>query len=418
MLRVERRMNIDNFICSEESSKRAGESATHDQQTQTKFRSLYFKLNTLAVVIHLSNAVAIAILHVTHFTRIPKEYVFVSPVSHLQWTNHALVRVDASQSTCIDVETSPHFKATIPSSPALSMHLYPERKPYPNFMEHLFDFSNTAIIQYNIPGNELHLNIMIMCFSLLSSVFQGCHMWLLTKHNSMPRFLHYVEYALSSPLMVIVMAVNVGLRELFIITSLGALFFGMNILGMCAEAMAHYAGHIERDSLYTYSKICKSIHIAGWVLFLFAMCPIWMQFGQALKCSENRGTPDYAYAAIVVESILFFAFGILQAASMFEKFQYVIKQRTNRVISLYQFFIYDDKSENKTSDGTQNAMPIEPDVLFKYDCLHAILSLTAKTMLTWLLLGPALSVDPNTLIRQPQYETYNSIQPPEHTTSK
>jgi len=36
--------------------------------------------------------------------------------------------------------------------------------------------------------------------------------------------------------------------------------------------------------------------------------------------------------------------------------------------------------------------PFPTASLFRYDCVHALLSVVAKTMLAWLLLGPALSV--------------------------
>jgi hypothetical protein len=261
-------------------------------------------------------------------------------------------------------------------------------------MEKVFDFSDTTIIQYNIPGNELNLNMMMMCFCLLSFLFQTVHMMLLDKHDTMPRFLHYAEYACSSPLMVMVMAVNVGLKELFVITSLGGLFFGMNILGMCAEVMAHYAGRIEQESLFSYMELCKAIHVSGWIIFLFAMCPIWRQFHQVLQCSENKGTPATAYAAVILESILFFLFGFLQIASLVDKFQFVYRKRAENPIIESNT----SNSSHTAKQVTHTVVKIDAEDLFKYDCIHALLSLVAKLMLALLLLGPALSVNPDQLI--------------------
>jgi hypothetical protein len=39
----------------------------------------------------------------------------------------------------------------------------------------------------------------------------------------------------------------------------------------------------------------------------------------------------------------------------------------------------------------QQSLP-DAELLFKYDCYHALLSLVAKTLLAWLLMGPAASV--------------------------
>ena len=63
-------------------------------------------------------------------------------------------------------------------------------------------------------------------------------------------------------------------------------------------------------------------------------------------------------AAVALESVCFFLFGLLQVAALMEK---------------------------------AGQLP-QAEVLFKYDCLHALLSLVAKTLLGWLLMGPAASV--------------------------
>ena len=356
-------------------------------------KTLYTILNSIAVLFHLVNTVAIGALHDTHFRHIKAGYVFVSPVAQLDWTNHALIRTEATDNACSDVQNSPHFIATSPSNS--NQTIFPPRTSYPDFME-LFNFSGTTLITYNVPGNELNLNMMMMCFCLLSACFQSLHWYLLCRcgYETMPRFLHYLEYAFSSPLMVMVMAVNVGIKEIFTITAIAALFFGMNILGLCAEVMAHYAGHIEKKSFFTYMELCKLIHLAGWVLFFFALCPIWIQFSQVLKCSENSGTPAYAYAAIVVESFLFFLFGFLQMISLIEKFQFVLKHKLGieDTLSGYVWNQMYGPIVRPPYVNEDKTIHIEADTLFKYDCMHAILSLVAKTMLAWILLGPALSV--------------------------
>jgi hypothetical protein len=330
-------------------------------------KNKYLAINYTAVFIHFICAVAIFLLNESRFHRIPEDYAFVAPLVKLQWTNYALVMTDATVNTCSEVSDSPHFKATIPSSSAIAFSPFPPRTTYPNFLDPLFDFTNTTLIQYNHPGSELYINWMMMCFFILSCLFQLAHGLILQFFDeNFPRVLHYIEYSFSSPLMIMVMAVNVGIKEMFLITSLAGLFFGMNILGMCAEAMMHYAGRIDKEVRFSYVKICILIHLAGWFLFLFAMIPVWKQFDQVLKCSERMGTPTYAYAAIVLESICFFLFGFIQSVGLLEKY--------------WHFDAYPEEKQ------------IPTNILFKYDSMHALLSLTAKVFLAWLLLGPALSV--------------------------
>ena len=46
---------------------------------------------------------------------------------------------------------------------------------------------------------------------------------------------------------------------------------------------------------------------------------------------------------------------------------------------------------------------IPAQLLFRYDCVHALLSLIAKTILAWLLLGPGLLVNLDKLTDRMSY---------------
>jgi len=338
----------------------------------------YLILNTIAVILHTSSVVAMLIVYYTHFEKVKPGFAFVSPKAQLHWTNNALIRADATDNKCSDVSNSPHFRATNPAMniPSTVQQLFEPRTEYPDFMQPLFDFSGKTLIRYTINGYEVNLVAMMMMFCALSACFQTAHCWLLLKCEDMPRFMHYLEYSFSSPLMVMVMAVNVGIHELFLITSLGALFYAMNITGMLAEIMVHYAYSIPQKHTFIYTMLCWSAHAAGWVIFLLAMGPIWAQFSQVIACSDNQGIPGYAIAAIVLESFMFFLFGALQFTSMWERL-------TPGAVNKHK----------QTTEIQEQTYSIAPNILFRYDCMHATLSLLAKLTLAWLLLGPALSVD-------------------------
>jgi hypothetical protein len=262
--------------------------------------------------------------------------------------------------------------------------------------------------------------------------------------------MHYLEYAFSSPLMVMVMAVNTGIDELFTVISLGALFCGMNITGMCAEVMIHYAGHIHEEQRPMYLRLCGLTHMFGWALFIFAMAPIWAEFDTVIKCSKFEGIPDYGQAAIILESLLFLAFGLLQAAGLLEKGHYILN-RTNpqtkfswfmvqvliypftmvknifirsmlfvgcmmrnapsyvRGIPPYVKNIWRNMSSATPPQQTADAeipatdtvqqtkiICLPPAMLFKYDSMHALLSMTAKILLAFLLIAPAMEIQDRT----------------------
>ena len=347
----------------------------------TDYRNLYFWLNACAVSLHILNAIAVGIAHERHLKHIKKGYLFFSPTVDLHWTNHALVRVDSNDNKCLDVGNSQHFIGTSPAfRQRCEASLFLPRDPFPDFVE-VFNFTGTDLIQYNREGASISLNMTILTFFILSAVFQTIHGVLLYYYDDIPRFLHYLEYAFSSPLMVMVMAVEVGIIELFLVIALGGLFFGMNIAGMCAEILTQYAGYIyDSTQSRIYWALCWLVHFTGWVLFLLAMVPIWLQFHYVIKCSENGGTPDHVYALIIVESFFFFLFGFLQVVSIMAKLNYV-------------YDLQNDDCYRMTYNNYRQPITIPAQLLFRYDCVHALLSLVAKTILAWLLLGPALLVD-------------------------
>ena len=365
MLRAQRNINVDNFLGSEHKTEEGTQEESGENKNLIHYKKWYTRINTLAVAAHLFTVFFISGYYHTTLKNIDSTYVFVSPIANLHRSSHALIFADATTSKCSDVSNSPHFKATTPALESLNLGLFPPRKAYKNFMD-LFDFSDTTVIQYEIPGDKMNLDLMMIFFCLISAVFQSAHGVILIhlKQYNIPRFIHYLEYAFSSPLMVMVMAVNVGINELFTVTSLGALFCGMNILGMCTEVMIHYAGYIDSEQRRMFESMYLLAHAFGWILFMFAMVPIWLQFNQVVTCSEHNGIPDYGIAAIVVESFLFFLFGIIQSAGIWEK-RSVLK-------------------------GTMKLIPTY--ILFKYDSMHALLSLLAKILLAYLLIAPALGV--------------------------
>ena len=134
------------------------------------------------------------------------------------------------------------------------------------------------------------------------------------------------------------------------------------MLGAAAEGLCHFLGYIPKQSRDSFVLLIWLFHLAGWALFFLAMIPIWAQINIGIYCTDG-GTPGYVLAAVTLESICFFLFGFLQIAALWQK----------------------------VANHLPNATP-DTELLFKYDCFHALLSLLAKTLLAWLLMGPALSV--------------------------
>jgi hypothetical protein len=324
-------------------------SHSPSQQTLGYFEGLYRKYNPYVLIAHSINLIAILVCYFVKFRHIPDSYVFVSPVAKLHWTQYALLTANNQSENRCDLATT---------------HSPSPQQLYPDFMPHVFyDFTDTYLVQYDHKESiNIHIIWAIFSFFLLSLCFQAAHYYQLRSHSSMPRILHYIEYAFSSTLMIMVMAINTGILDLVAIVELCAVFFGMNMLGGSAEVMSHYVGYIPIALQPTFTRMIWLFHRAGWLLFLFAIVPIWIQLHNAIHCSDG-GSPGFLIAAVVMESFCFFLFGFLQVASLRAK---ILSARPN--------FLPDS------------------ELLFKYDCFHALLSLLAKTLLAWLLLAPAASV--------------------------
>ena len=311
------------------------------------YEGLYRRYNPYVLIAHAVNLIATLVCFFVKFRLIPAAYVFVSPVVGLRWTNYALLLPPWSNRT----------------ENRCDLEFPRQGLVYPDFMPHVFyDFTDKSLVQYDKPEFKFQVVWAMCSFFLLSILFQWVHYNYLLSNPYMPRVLHYIEYAFSASIMIMVLAVNTGIIELFAVTGMAAAFFGMNMLGAAAEGMCHFLGFIPGHSQGGYTRLIWLFHLAGWALFFLAVVPVWVQLGHAIHCSDG-GTPGFLIAAVALESVCFLLFGFLQVAGLMAKIRHCLPQ----------------------------SLP-DTELLFKYDCLHALLSLVAKTLLAWLLLGPAASV--------------------------
>ena len=310
------------------------------------YEGLYRKYNPYVLLAHAINLIAVLVCFFVKFRHIPERYFFVSPVVSLRWTNYALLRTNHTENAC-----------------GLDAPPVAERMVYPDIMPHvLYDFTDKYLVGFDKAGAKFQVVWAMFCFFALSVLFQWAHYHFICGNRRMPRVLHYVEYAFSASLMIMVMAVGVGVAELFAVTGFCAAFFGMNMLGAAAEGACHFLGFIPSGSQEKVIGMIWLFHLAGWALFFLAMVPIWAQLSVAIRCSDG-GAPGFLIAAVVLESVCFSLFGFLQVGALVEKIQACVPQHWPAT-----------------------------ELLFRYDCFHALLSLLAKTLLAWLLLGPAASV--------------------------
>ncbi len=274
------------------------------------FWPLYY-WNLLAAALHLAQFVVVHDLALTSpasddipFVAGRHELRYANTVVSNNWLNNSCVRDHLATAVVL---------ANYTSSSPLDPRIY--------------DLSNTQIIRYYESGSlPVDTRWMIAAFFLTSAVFQLVHGEVLRRYPLAPRVLHCVEYSLSSSLCVAVLATNVGIHDAYAITGVVGLFFGMNMLGACAELLmcfAEAASKADRSKsviVAGHGSACWNFypldawilpHSAAWVLFESSWGLVFAQYVVMYHCSE-RDPPAYMLCCIVLESAAFAAFGIVQ----------------------------------------------------------------------------------------------------------
>jgi len=319
----------------------------YSNKQPTKWNWSLNSYNNLAVFIHFINALIVFVLCFTYLDSKPENVVFVSGKIKLSSTNYALVDINTKE-TCDDVKHYSNDYKALQTNNMQNIHIFND------FMPHsLYDFSNKTLFKYDIPDYSLQLHYMIAFFFTLSFVFQAINGMYLGFEGSFPRVMSYFEYSISSSLMIVVLAVNTGILELYTIIAFFGLFFGMNILGACAEIISWTNAYLFQNRSMKFGWLIP--HFAAWVLFLIVYIPILAMYEKVRSCSA--GVPGFITAAIYVEFLFFILFGISQT--------YFLAWRS-----------------------IDHAAKVE----WYMDFVNITLSIVAKTFLAWVLIGPVLSV--------------------------
>ena len=337
--------------------------------------------NTGVALVHLLQAVVVMVVHLTNSTN--RSSPFMAGTQQLRLTSQAIVPSNKVTNECVRANMRPENQLAL-------LHNYTGE---PSILEpSIYDFSDILIYQYyELGGLPVATPWVIFAFFLLSFCFQCLNScWLLNNSNA-PRLWHYVEYSITGSLCLVVLAVNVGIREVFVITGLFGLFFGMNMMGACAElfvyaAEKHYESTHKSQSI-EFLNLWLTAHWTGWVLFCFGVGPVLDQYHRFRQCSERK-TPDYMAALVVLEMLAFISFGAVQYWGLLARTK-ILRGQSLGVLSEAYLFVFRAAYSLFAEGGVKMT---REDVVHCTDVWMIGLSLFAKTFLAWLLLAPALAV--------------------------
>ena len=211
--------------------------------------------------------------------------------------------------------------------------LYGIQQSYPDWSrnassEDIIQGEEFFVRKRDIQTYELSLTWLIAVFFFLSFAFQLAAYFpnvysyeaLLQKGRHPLRF---IEYSISSPLMVIAIALLSGIFEHYALLGMFFAMFSCNILGLLAE---HLASMKPKEKTDEEDRLLRNVdagmrsehltvtwiaHVAGWICVIGA----WLPVLSAFSLGNSEGTvaaPDFVYVIIATMFVLFNSFGINQ----------------------------------------------------------------------------------------------------------
>ena len=193
----------------------------------------------------------------------------------------------------------------------------------------------------------------IIAFFTLSALFQGAaSFWFAGRPG--PVF-HYMEYSLSASTAMCAIAVEAGIRDAYTLEMQFVLMFATMVIGIAAE--------LSQTPEQPFIP-CIPLHIAGWVTCLAAYVPAMDVYMQSTHLSSLH-PPDFVNALIIVELLLFVSFGFVQ---------------TYMLVSRAYLYMQRNRLHPELANIEDHA-----------ELAFIVLSLTAKTVLCWIVLSPILA---------------------------
>jgi hypothetical protein len=274
---------------------------------------------------------------------------------------------------------------------------------------------------------ELNIQYIIFSFFLLSGLFQLTEGFLGTYSSEFiqgnsggsssykrystrkPSLLRFIEYSFSASIMILAIAVETGVNDIYTLCAIFALMFTTNILGFIAEILCFCSEVLIQSDQLKFLDESLPIgfvwlwvfpHFLGWVTCFVGYAPLLDSYLSSSSCSE-RGPPGFVHIIVFLEFVLFSCFGLVQLYSLFYRtkqilyprhYNTLISRRSGSTLSSMQS---DDDAMMMSIDQNDDyslkmSHPYGVSISEKADYMYILLSFIAKTLLAWLILSPSL----------------------------
>ena len=257
----------------------------------------------------------------------------------------------------------------------------------------------TTIESVVMDSGQIDVLYVIFAFFVLSAVFQ-CAGGMLPPHIASQ--VRFVEYSFSASIMMMAIALEAGIRDLYTLQCMFVLIWATQVFGLLADTISGYAVRqcTEYSDFGLNQRTLRTAdlwgwvvpHATGWVTCMSAYAPAIDVFIQSSARSE-RNPPSFVTGLVFAELVMFSCFGLVQTYGLVTKSMLCCNREA--VIDIALDDAEDDYSSYSGSRHRRTTKKRLPEKIRDVDatCEYAfiILSLTAKTMLCWIVIAPLIT---------------------------
>jgi hypothetical protein len=173
--------------------------------------------------------------------------------------------------------------------------------------------NNKIVTVKNVPTSSSSLLMVILLFVFITSFVHflmfGLRKYLETVINNQNNPLRWIEYAVTSSLMLLALLYSVGEKQLDVI-----------ILSVVVNAVVMLLGNVIESSKKSNRNVSIQLTVCAWILYTV----VWFAL---IRCAvntvrNNEGVPKWVPAIVFSEALTFSSFAVVQALFIANKISF------------------------------------------------------------------------------------------------
>lgn len=162
----------------------------------------------------------------------------------------------------------------------------------------------------------------VIVFFLLSGVFQSINICRKEYKDNKTNWLRFIEYSISASIMLILIALVNGIFDQSIIALIAVSCAACQLCGLVAEQIMDIQKYVKDKELNERLDTVRWIsHLIGWLLIITAYAIIFRYYDTSNRNSDGQA-PDFVTAIVISIFILFSSFGFVQLLQMTHTLDY------------------------------------------------------------------------------------------------